>query len=402
MKNTFVSLLLLISTLGALHAHAQRTSGGGNIVYCSQGTLAPPTMTLLDYYDATRPNGYGFHLDLGAGETADEKVEYVLNRLSKIDPFRAELYRKFAKEFDNDAAFSTQGPWATDSNDLGSGYFLQSTCSIKRAVILRSDDEVFRSNSEKKFEVSNMWNDFDEQTKAGMKLHEIAYREAQFRGATNSLAIRRYVAFISSKEIFKLNYQEEILKSGLIFWGQPTNMFGKTYYGNVPVSTEYPAASRSVRFSNDMFKKGIVLKNFGEEKTIITLEGTKLKCFGLSISQKNFYESQKLNYKALLTVFRALSSEGGLYINQIPDEFQLLISGCGDITLNSRMFKNAKVDFSLVMDSSKNIIEGTYLNGAMDSEALLYVNVKSGHISGRDVSGKTCSIPLDGQGIRCD
>ncbi len=88
------------------------------------------------------------------------------------------LYRKFAKTFDYDSEFTNQGPWATDSNDLGSGYFLPPGCSIKRAVILRSEDEIIRSNLEKKYEVSSAWNDFDEETKAGMKLHEIAYREA--------------------------------------------------------------------------------------------------------------------------------------------------------------------------------------------------------------------------------
>jgi hypothetical protein len=112
-----------------------------------------------------------------------------------------------------------------------------------------------------------------------MKLHEIAYREAQFRGATTSLAIRRYVAFISSKEI---------LKSELIFWGHPTNLY-RRYHSDAPVSREYPAASRSIMFASNSVMEGVIVENFSAEKISITLEGVKLNCSGLTIKQLDYF-----------------------------------------------------------------------------------------------------------------
>ena len=221
MKQLFLKLLL-IGFFSTTAFAGGGVSGGGNVIHVYTGDFKSQYI-LLDYYDSTKPNGYGFEIDLGPGRTYPEKINYVLNRLSKVDPYRANLYKKLTDQFLEEAFFNpTQNPTATDSNDLGSGYILPVAYSVKRIVIQRSEEEMLLNNNNKKYEIASaIWNssEFDETTKAGLILHEVAYREAISRGAKNSMSIRRYVALISSKQVLSANYPLEILSAGLSTWG---------------------------------------------------------------------------------------------------------------------------------------------------------------------------------------
>lgn len=116
MKQLFLKFLL-IGFISSKALAGGGVSGGGNVIHIYNDDFKSSYM-LLDYYDAIKPQGYGFEIDLGPGKTYSEKVDYVLNRLSKVDPYRAGLYQKLTKQFFEEAYFNpTQNPTATDSND---------------------------------------------------------------------------------------------------------------------------------------------------------------------------------------------------------------------------------------------------------------------------------------------
>lgn len=331
-------------------AHAQRVSGGGNVIEClkvtqvdpikhsGNGSLIMPFYTLLDYYDAKRPGGYGFDLDLGPGKTNEEKIKYVLDRLEKVDPFRANLYRKHAAEFESRMILSDAKSWGTPSNDLGSGYFLEENCTIRRLAILRSEQEVLLSGNSKAYEVSNLWETLDETTKAGIKLHEIAYGEAMVRGASDSLSVRRYVALISSRQVLTADYKLEILKSGLVFWGE-----------QAPDYENFDSYHMSVRgfptFFNEEFPPGnswatgngkvISFDSLPKTKNVVIyLDSLKLECHYLRISDVS--NTNNSSVSKLVNIYNDLASKKGISLSNLPERVNFELGGCGDIKISSQ------------------------------------------------------------------
>ncbi len=70
--------------------------GGGKVIICPTpgGTKA----TTLDLYEGAAA---GLTMDAGPGTTLDEKLKYVLNRLSKVAPYHANAYAIWINDFLN-------------------------------------------------------------------------------------------------------------------------------------------------------------------------------------------------------------------------------------------------------------------------------------------------------------
>ncbi|MBL7542901.1 MAG: hypothetical protein JNL11_03750 [Bdellovibrionaceae bacterium] len=391
---------LLATSLSAGTALAQRVSGGGNIKYCQMNEGQPPKIELLDYYDATRNGGYGFEIDLGPKKTNEEKIAYVLDRLEKIDPFRANLYRKYAADFEKDMTISDSQSWGTTSNDLGSGYFLEDGCSIRRLAVLRSEQEVFLSNDRKVYEISGLWKTLDETTKAGIKLHEIAYREGVSRGANDSLRIRRYVALISSKQILTADYRYEILKSGLVFWGLPVQNF-ESFDTTFRIHNQYPAnftenfppATHWAEFDGTSFTFGSLIE---QNKTNLYLDSLKYQCRNFKITDLS--NIQRNSIFALDRMYSAFLKSGSISFSNFPEQFSISLSGCGDIRVSSQQFTDYKFKFDMVLDSNQKtyLSNGHIVSGFTDvlisKKFGIRGVVKQGYIESFPVVGRNCSI----------
>src|ERR1700722_5538997 len=102
-----MKLVLVFSSalLIPLAAYAGAEGHGGNSVTCNMGT----SVELLDYYEGAKTIKKVVR-EMGP-DTApyQDQVNYVLNRLSNIDPVAAERLKGYADSFLNDSNFLT-GP----------------------------------------------------------------------------------------------------------------------------------------------------------------------------------------------------------------------------------------------------------------------------------------------------
>lgn len=412
---TTAGLVLLGAIALSLPAHAGGgvsgggVSGGGNVLACKtdEGT---ETYQLLDYFDSTKQGGFGFELDLGPGKTYPEKIEYVLDRMTKFDSYRRQDYAKKVKSFFNDSEFSDY-PKATNSNDLGSGYILPEGCEIKRAIILRSDEEQTISGNPARYSIVRpLWDQLDDTTKAGLMLHEIAYLEAIKKGAVTSLAIRRFVAFISSRNIATEDYSVEVVRAGLITWGdkkaltsQPMSRYvnalldGRKIEDGLNNIMLYLQPQRHLHF----YGKALGIQRVAVPTTYydISIESQKLQCQEIRLyTQKEITVSpiQMLQFYQKLT-----SKKSSLLINDLAEnDLELLLVCSGHLRVKSS--RQSKVAYDMIIETPKKGFIA--LRSSSDDHLDGNYRVVTGHYDGVDVSGLTCetnNIATDPRRVVC-
>lgn len=192
MKNLLVLVfgLLLTFVTGKSFAGVG-SSGGGNVIVCKSNKDAE----LLDYYEARVIRG--LKIDLGdASLNYLDKVRYVLNRLKKIDPNRAEEYFEDLDDFEKSSRIIDNFELTPVDDSLISG--LPSGCELKQAAVQHPPEF---PNDPYYIISGNLWKLLSENGKAGLVLHEIIYREMLHNNAKDSKGARYYNGIISS-----LNY----------------------------------------------------------------------------------------------------------------------------------------------------------------------------------------------------
>lgn len=417
MKKLQVSLLIAICAAIATStafAEGGGVSGGGNVVACerrqeSGGQITISNhYTLLDYHDAVER--YHFNLDLGPGKTYLEKINYVLERLAKVDRYRASLYKYFADRFIEEIDFTPSNRrYATDSGDIGSGYFLDEGCDIRRVVIQRSDDELMLTPGAKKYEISQkIWASFDEETKAGMMLHEISYREAIARGAKNSLAIRRYVGLISSQEVLKNEYSLEILRAGLVYWGdkkQSTDNWSNELSGQ---EAPREGAANFISFVGSDTGRAVITEGTlgwalsagfylglerGSQNIDNVMSKVQIHIATRTLSCKSFLFVSKYGNRAELAKSYKEAIGAGIDIKNLAEGTKMYLSGCGQWSINSDMFANPSAKFDLIVDTDRPLYTSPV--GGISRDGFSSFFVIRGTINGQDVSNQGCTVNHD-------
>jgi hypothetical protein len=153
--------------------------GGGNAVVCRDAKTGEiKSAKLYDYFELEVQNN-NWVLDLGPGRTHIEKVNYVLEKLSQQDDFLAQKLNENWIEFEANSLRVDDRiklPLLNDSiaamvpsnRYCGSGFI----ASFEQAAIRRD----ILSRGEKKFVISQtIWNAMNEDSKAGLVLHELIY-----------------------------------------------------------------------------------------------------------------------------------------------------------------------------------------------------------------------------------
>ncbi|MBL7668956.1 MAG: hypothetical protein JNM39_00600 [Bdellovibrionaceae bacterium] len=361
-------------------------SGGGNVLACKtdEGT---ETYQLLDYFDSTKQGGFGFELDLGPGKTYPEKIKYVLGRMSKFDGHRSQKFAIEAKSFLEMSEFSDL-PKATDSNDLGGGYILPDHCEIRRVIILRSDEEQTVSGNKARFSIVRpVWDQLDDTTIAGLILHEIAYLEAIEKGALTSLAIRRFIAFISSKNIATEDYSVEVARAGLLTWGGQRDFTSQPVppYGN-PGGEDY-ALEHDLNHIKLSGAHGIKRRAALDTLFDVTIDRQKLKCrkIGLWVADPKFTISP---LRMLHLYQKLISKETSLLAKDIfENDLSMDLFCSGQLSVKSP--PQSKIDYEMIIEASNDghfSFHSNKTDGHLDG---VYKVVK-GHYNGEDVSGYTC------------
>ncbi len=209
------ALLILIGLIFSPLAFpgGEYIGNGGDVLECRENGRFT-SIELLDFFEA-RFMGRPYTIDLGEESlSVSEKVGIFLERIDRVDPERGERYRNFWSVFFDEAQIEPMDLIdIPDSGHIGVPY----GCEIKQSAIHR---EPIRRTDKRYFIDQTLWDLLDNTNKAGLIIHEIVYREAYNLGHRNSLTVRDFVSWVTSREfsfVTPFVFQEYIYKNDLIF-----------------------------------------------------------------------------------------------------------------------------------------------------------------------------------------
>lgn len=206
--------LILISKLSLA---GQGTGNGGDVLVCKNESDEIISVELYDYFEA-KEKRTSFSLETGDPELDYiGKVKFVLEKVRRLDPNRANLYEKWFKEFLDKSVTSFTNKELSDIPDTGEVLIPQG-CEI---VQIAHQNEPLPG--EYRYIIrKDLWELMDEANKAGLVLHELIYREAKYDNSlvhNNSRRVRYFNSTISSRHISRLSWSEYLyLLRGIIFY----------------------------------------------------------------------------------------------------------------------------------------------------------------------------------------
>lgn len=145
---------------------------GGHGVVCRDGAGNITSIELLDFYEA-RVLMHGLTPDLGNSSlSVDQKIDHALERISKLDPYRAFVWRLRAHDFLKYTLMVKEKlPLVNDFGKLT----LPPECSVEQIALQKKaefpESKVFKVNA-------RLWSLLDRDEQAGLILHEVIYEEA--------------------------------------------------------------------------------------------------------------------------------------------------------------------------------------------------------------------------------
>ncbi len=199
-------------------------SGGGTVVLCPNARGGSMTFELLDFQAARQDLGY--KIDLGPADLGYvEKVDFALNRLAAVAPLRASLYKKWFMEFENESDRRTRSK-VINSQGLG-GVSIPEGCYAVD-VVTQKTDSVLRLGGKRYTIDQDVFDRLDNDTKAGLILHELVYRDRLMGGALDATETRMFTSLISTRQIVGSEYWDAV-KFGKLPFGE---IFGAAFFNN--------------------------------------------------------------------------------------------------------------------------------------------------------------------------
>ena len=180
---------------------ANELGNGGDVMDCLNSPLN--SLELLDYHEAE--NKFSLPVELGGDHlSVDEKVHFALDRLSRIDPTRAERYRGWFATFWEETSLSYLNH-LPELNDEGPVTTPHEDCVV-RQVAYQMQPEL---PGDKKFYIKKRdWERLDNNHRAGIVLHELIYLEAKGHRHRGSRKTRFFNALISNSGLDQLTFAE--------------------------------------------------------------------------------------------------------------------------------------------------------------------------------------------------
>lgn len=168
------------------------------------------------------PNRAGKLLDLHEGDTqlslsmdqsaetlksVKTRVNFLISRLSQLDPYRGTVYKRWFRNFFNETTF-IEDQRLYPIPDVGFTY-IPKECHLELAVFQRKPD--FRTKY--RYTINyDVWNGLDNMNKAALVMHELIYREAS--SSINSHGTSEYTryfnAWLHSEEFATITLQQFI------------------------------------------------------------------------------------------------------------------------------------------------------------------------------------------------
>ena len=164
------------------------SGNGGDAIVCANGEVE-----LFDFYEGRVLRGLVPSL-AGNLIPLEQKLELFLSRIEGVDKPRAERYRQKIKELMDDRHWVNED--LVDIPDIGQTP-ISSSCKVVQAAIRQKP--VFPEDKTYLFHKPT-WNLMDDDSRAGLILHEVIYAEAiDINKHANSKMVRYFNSWIASK-----------------------------------------------------------------------------------------------------------------------------------------------------------------------------------------------------------
>lgn len=207
MKNILSTALLMAFVTAYAHAedlvkYGHEVGNGGNILLCKNAQGEITKTELLDLFEARVLRG--LESDLGdPKEDYHHKIVRVLKNFSRIAPIRAAKYQELYNSFFQDTAMVPDADlvFIPDADNI----VIPKNCDLRQVAIQRPPE----FPGDKRYTISkDYWDLMDNNSRAGLVLHEILYNEAIYYGHTNSKAVRYLNSYLTSKKIYELTQEQ--------------------------------------------------------------------------------------------------------------------------------------------------------------------------------------------------
>lgn len=180
----------------------QEVGNGGDAVVCARAypELGGERAGLLDYYEGRAV--HGLTPDFSGADGVDGRVALAISRLEALDPDRAGLYRHYAETFWSEAII-LQNAHLPDLPDDGPVSLPGEDCRLQQLAI---QSEPLQPGHKRYSINGKIWNLLNDDAKAGLILHEIAYREAKSLGHETSARIRHLNGMMAANALKSLSH----------------------------------------------------------------------------------------------------------------------------------------------------------------------------------------------------
>lgn len=170
-QTAFFLITLLGSKPTALASAGHDRGNGGDALICLEGE-SRQTVRFFDVYEAE----YRFHMKpaFPQQEGLDQKVLTLIQRLEKVNPTRAKLYRHWYASFWKEANVLSNIT-LIDVPDTGMGFFPRG-CRLEQLVV--QQEPRFPTESRYTFN-KDLWDQMDDNHRGATVLHELILREAR-------------------------------------------------------------------------------------------------------------------------------------------------------------------------------------------------------------------------------
>lgn len=259
-------LLISITMIFCRFSTAGSTAGnGGHGVGCRvspNGNIA--SVILHDFYEGR----YRYHLIPSLGDrtlTVEQKANLALKRLSRLDPERAARYQSRLNHFWENANKwpNAHLVFVSDSNYVA----IETGCELVQVAIQKLPE----FPQEKYFTIDETyWNLMDDDSKAGLLLHEIVYEEAISFGHQDSTKARYFTALITSGDVENMSTTQYAEIAKVMGFPLETFLFNGVNY--VYNSLEF--------YPNGNMQSGILSGNAPFELKNISVEDGKVFLLG--------------------------------------------------------------------------------------------------------------------------
>lgn len=245
---------------------AKETGNGGDAVVCNMPS-GQKTVSLYDYFEMPR---YSLQLDLGpASLSVDEKINFVLNRLTRIDPGYSDKLRELYADFWKETSFLSEAI-LKEIHDDTSPIEVGPGCSKVQFAIRLENPKPF----EKRYLIDEaLWNLASNDTRAGLVLHELIYRLEKERNSDLGTSdwSRYYNAIISSRDITTMDFTTYLvaISSGRRLGSPHQIQFGR--YRGYLVSPSY------VKKSDGIVETNIRILEEPAQKQFLTVLGKQIE-----------------------------------------------------------------------------------------------------------------------------